>query len=170
MPYCTVLHAEMTKSDNSGAMGTSSGILVQILGDDGEKAYQLLCERTKGYLSIDGQSICDVMSVILSRMIFPLLTLYSEDGKYSQAAIEALAVHIRQNRPRLRTLLTIIYHLSEGEKFARDMGLVTDGLDFNDFVPSVKDALSSDIKEAARDGCIWASMEWSWQEYTKRGC
>jgi hypothetical protein len=110
------------------------------------------------------------MSVVLSPVIFPLLTFYSEGGKYSQQAIHALAVHIQQNRPRLLTLLSIIYHLNEGERFTRDMGLITDGLDFNHFVANVKEALSLDIKEAARDGCIWASMEWKWQEHTKRDC
>lgn len=135
-------------------MGTSSGTLFHILGDDGEKGYRLLCKQTNGYLSIDGQSICDVI----------------EGGKYSQEAVHALAVHIRQNRPRLLTLLSIIYHLSEGERFTRDMGLITDGLDFSHFVANVKEALSLDIKEAARDECIWASMEWKWQEHTKRGC
>jgi hypothetical protein len=151
-------------------MGTSSGTLFHILGDDGGKGYRLLCKRTNGYLSIDGQSICDVMAVVLSPVICPLLTFYSEGGKYSQQAIHALAVHIQQNRPRLLTLLSIIYHLSEGERFTRDMGLITDGLDFNHFVANVKEALSLDIKEAARDGCIWASMEWKWQEHTKRDC
>jgi hypothetical protein len=160
----------MTKPDNSRTMGTSSGNLVHILGDGGEKGYRLLCERTKGYLSIDGQSICDVVSVVLSRVIFPLLTPYSEGGKFSQAAIHALAVHIQQNRPRLPTLLSILYHLSEGERSTSDMGLTADGLDFNDFVANVKEALSLDIKEAVRDECIWASMEWKWQEHTKRGC
>jgi hypothetical protein len=159
----------MTKPDNPRAMGTSSPNLVRILGDDGEKGYRLLCERTKGYLSIDGQSIDDVMSVILFQVISHLLTLYSEGGKYSRAAIHALAVHIQQNRPRLPTLLSIIYHLSEGERFTRDMGLITDGLDFNDFVANVKEALSLDIKAAAPGECIWASMEWRWQEHTKRG-
>lgn len=95
---------------------------------------------------------------------------YSEGGKYSQEAVHALAVHIQQNRPRLLTLLSIIYHLSEGERFTRDMGLITDGLDFSHFVANVKEALSLDIKEAARDECIWASMEWKSQEHTKRGC
>lgn len=55
-------------------MGTSSGTLFHILGDDGEKGYRLLCKQTNGYLSIDGQSICDVMSVVLSPVICPLLT------------------------------------------------------------------------------------------------
>jgi hypothetical protein len=50
------------------------------------------------------------------------------------------------------------------------MGLITDGLDFNDLVANAKEALSLDIKEAARCECIWASMEWKWQERTKRGC
>jgi hypothetical protein len=85
-------------------MGTSSGILVHILGDDGEKGYRLLCERTKEYLSIDGQSICDVSVGGPFRVIFPLLTLYSEGEKYSRAAIHALAVHIQQKCPRLPTL------------------------------------------------------------------
>jgi hypothetical protein len=84
---------------------------------------------------------------------------FSEGRKYSQAAIHALAVQIQQNRPRLSTLLSVIYHLSEGERFTRDMGLITDDLD-----------LSLGVKEAARDGCIWASMERKWQEHTKRGC
>jgi hypothetical protein len=84
-------------------------------------------------------------------------------------AIHALAVHIQQNRPSLLILLSIIYHLSEGERFTRDMGLTTGGLHFNDFVANIKEALSLDIKEAARDECIWASMEWKWQERTKRG-
>jgi hypothetical protein len=103
-------------------------------------------------------------------VIFLLLTLYSASAKYSQAAIHALAVHIQQYRPRLPTLLSIINHLSEGERFTRGMGLSTDGLDFNDFVANVKEALSLDTKEAARDDCIWASMEWKWQEHTNRGC
>jgi hypothetical protein len=50
------------------------------------------------------------------------------------------------------------------------MGLITDDLDCNDFVGNVKEALLSDVKEAARDECIWASVEWKWQEHTKRGC
>jgi hypothetical protein len=87
-------------------------------------------------------------------VIFPLLTLYSEGGKYSQAAIHALAVHIQQNRPHFPTLLSILYHLSEGERFTRDMGLTTDSLHFNDFVANVKEALSLDIKETAHDECI----------------
>jgi hypothetical protein len=66
--------------------------------------------------------------------------------------------------------VSIIYHLSEGERYIRDMGLITDGLDFNDLVANAKEALSLDIKEAARCECIWASMEWKWQERTKRGC
>lgn len=76
----------------------------------------------------------------------PSSHFYSEGGKYSQEAVHALAVHIQQNRPRLLTLLSIIYHLSEGERFTRDMGLITDGLDFSHFVANVKEALSLDIQ------------------------
>jgi hypothetical protein len=48
---------------------------------------------------------------------------FSEGGKDSQAAIHALAVHIQQNRPRLPTLLSVIYHLSEGEKIHKGHGI-----------------------------------------------
>lgn len=150
--------------DYSRAMDKSSEILGHILGDDGEKGYRLLCERTQGYLSIDGQSICDIMSVFLSPIASLLLTLYSVSGKYSQAAIHALAVHIQQTRPRLPTLLSLIYYLTEGEKIARDVGLVTASLDFNSFLSDVKQVMTLDITGAARNACIWDSMEWKWQE------
>lgn len=39
------------------------------------------------------------------------------------------------------------------------MGLITNSLDFNEFVANVKEALLLDIKEAACDECIWALME-----------
>jgi hypothetical protein len=50
-------------------------------------------------------------------------------------------------------LLSIVYHSSEGERFIRDMGLITNSLNFNDFVTNVE-ALSLDIKEATRDEYI----------------
>jgi hypothetical protein len=55
-------------------MGTSSRTLFHILGDDGEKGYRLLYKQTNGYLLIDRQLICDVMLVVLSPVICPLLT------------------------------------------------------------------------------------------------
>jgi hypothetical protein len=103
-------------------------------------------------------------------VIFLLLILYSASAKYSQAAIHALAMHIQQYHPHLPTLLSIINHLSKGERFTRGMGLSTNGLDFNDFVANIKEALSLDTKEAAHDNCIWALIEWKWQEHTNCSC
>lgn len=39
------------------------------------------------------------------------------------------------------------------------MGLITNSLNFNEFVANIKEALLLDIKEAAYDKYIWALME-----------
>jgi hypothetical protein len=38
--------------------------------------------------------------------------------------------------------------------------------DLGDMGVKVKEALAADQEEASLDNCIWASMEWKWQETT----
>lgn len=148
---------------------TSRESLVRALGENGARGYQLLCERTKGCLLIGGQPIYDVMSVIPSPTLISASHSYRTPGKLSKENMDALCAHVQHKRPALSTVLRLIFHLSEGERFASEIGLARDdGNDFNDFAEGVKDALSMDQDEAVHDDCIWASMEWTWQEHTSR--
>lgn len=148
---------------------TPRGSLDHVLGEVSASGYQLLCERTKGCLLIGGQPIYDLMSVTPSRTLIPATHSSRIPGKFSKENIDALGAHIQQKRPALSTLLRLIFHVSEGEKVAREMGLVKgDSRVFDDFEEGVKDVLSMDQDEAVHDDCIWASMEWTWQEHTSR--
>lgn len=46
-----------------------------------------------------------------------------------------------------------------------ETGLIPDDLSLQNMGERVKRTLAADQEEAARGNCIWASMEWKWQEY-----
>lgn len=83
----------------------------------------------------------------------------STSGKYSKEDIESLNRHRKDKYPHL--MLAILAYVLE-------TGCSPDGADIDDFGERVNKALAADREEAAQDNCIWASMEWRWQEHANR--
>jgi hypothetical protein len=74
---------------------------------------------------------------------------------YSKEDIESLDRHRKDKCPHL--MLAVL-----------ETGCSPDGADLDDFGKRVNKALAADREEAAQDNCIWASMEWRWQEHANR--
>jgi hypothetical protein len=83
--------------------------------------------------------------------------------KYSEEELDALVRHMEEKRPHLMAVLR--NYDSSAERLLSTGGLPV-GTDLADMGVKVKEALATDQKEAALDNCIWASMEWKWQETT----
>lgn len=83
----------------------------------------------------------------------------STSGKYSKEDIELLNRHRKDKYPYL--MLAILAYVLE-------TGCSPDGADIDDFGERVNKALAADREEAAQDNCIWALMEWRWQEHANR--
>lgn len=83
----------------------------------------------------------------------------STSGKYSKEDIESLNRHRKDKYPHL--MLAILAYVLE-------TGCSPDGADIDDFGERGNKALAADREEAAQDNCIWASMEWRWQEHANR--
>ncbi|EDP47912.1 hypothetical protein AFUB_097630 [Aspergillus fumigatus A1163] len=80
-------------------------------------------------------------------------------GKYSKEDTKSLNRHRKVKYPHL--MLAILAYVLE-------TGCSPDGADIDDFGERVNKALAADREEAAQDNCIWASMEWRWQEHANR--
>ncbi|KAL3412932.1 hypothetical protein V8F44DRAFT_645739 [Aspergillus fumigatus] len=104
---------------------------------------EALASRSRRCLLIDGQPIGDICT----------------SGKYSKEDIESLNRHRKDKYPHL--MLAILAYVLE-------TGCSPDGADIDDFGERVNKALAADREEAAQDNCIWASMEWRWQEHANR--
>lgn len=121
---------------------------------------EALASRSRRCLLIDGQPIGDIWYVL-----FPdrYLTVYSNgnstSGKYSKEDTKSLNRHRKVKYPHL--MLAILAYVLE-------TGCSPDGADIDDFGERVNKALAADREEAAQDNCIWASMEWRWQEHANR--
>jgi hypothetical protein len=83
----------------------------------------------------------------------------STSGKYSKEDIESLDQHLKDRCPHL--MLAMLAYVLE-------TGCSPDGADLDDFGERVNKALVADREEAAQDNCIWASVEWRWQEHTNQ--
>lgn len=128
-----------------------------------ENALRSISSTTKGYLSIDGQSLMEIGSVIPPGHSGCISDEGSLSEKYSEEELDSLVRHMEEKRPHLMAVLKS--YDSSAERLLCT-GRLPVGTDLGDMGVKVKEALAADQEEASLDNCIWASMEWKWQETT----
>lgn len=92
------------------------------------------------------------------------LTFNRKGDTYSNEDCDSLGKHLETKRPRLMAVMKSFNIL--GLDFLGEE-TVTGDCDPEIIASKVEQALSIEQVEAARDSCIWASLEWRWQRKLK---
>jgi len=129
-------------------------------GNRVEECIQSLAGRTKGYLSIGGKSLQEIM--LVSKILLTFIKLMSQrnDETCSDTDFESLVDHMKIKRPHLCAVFSSLDPL--GSELLKT-GTLPPHVDFSDIASKVQRALDLDRDEAARDNCKWASLEWKWE-------
>lgn len=83
-----------------------------------------------------------------------------ENDKYSDEDRDSLLNHLQTKRPRLMAVMQSFNVL--GLDFL-GIRTATEDVDPQVIASKMEQALSVEQAAAARDSCIWASLEWKWQ-------